>query len=129
MIYSKYNFETRGIGIISNDIILKDTFIGNYLSKSEMVSNESRAIYDGWVETNPLGRYINHNKNFNCKLKIEGDIIQLYTICDVNKWEELTINYLDIIPLINLPQNLVKKYQIKDYDYITEEIKIKNTLI
>lgn len=129
MIYSKYNFETRGIGIISNDIILKDTFIGNYLSKSEMVSNESRAIYDGWVETNPLGRYINHNKNFNCKLKIEGDIIQLYTICDVNKWEELTINYLDIIPLINLPENLVKKYQIKDYDYITEEIKIKNTLI
>ena len=129
MIYTKYNFETRGIGIVSKDVILKNTYIGNYFSKSEVITNESRAIYDGWVETNPLGRYLNHNRDFNCELKLNGDFIELHSLRDINKWEELTINYLTIIDLINLPSEIAKKYQIKDYDYITENIVVKTNIM
>jgi len=127
--YIKYNFKTRGVGIISSIPILKNQYIGNYLSKTELITNQSRALYDGWVETNPLGRYLNHNREFNCQLKLNGDVIKLYSLKDINKWEELTINYLDIVNLINLPDELIQKYQIKDYDYIIEKIEIKSNII
>ena len=127
--YIKYNFKTRGVGIISSIPILKNQYIGNYLSRNETITNESRAIYNGWIETNPLGRYLNHNKNSNCIVKLDGDFIKLYSKTDINKSEELTINYLDVIKLIELPENIIKKYQIQDYEYVTEIIQVKNSLI
>jgi hypothetical protein len=44
-------------------------------------------------------------------------------------WEELTINYLDMAHLIKLPENLIKKFEIKDFDYIAEIIKVETKLI
>lgn len=127
--YLKYNFKTRGVGLISSSFISKNKYIGNYLSRNETITNESRAIYNGWIETNPLGRYLNHNKNSNCIVKLDGDFIKLYSKTDINKSEELTINYLDVIKLIELPENIIKKYQIQDYEYVTEIIQVKNSLI
>ena len=120
--FAKYNFDSRGIGIISTQIIPKGTTIGNYFSKDEDITEEDRIIYNGWVETNPLGRYINHNRDNNCDLLLSGDTIKLVTNRDIRLHEELTVNYLHIIKAINLPDELVKKYDIKDFDYVDEII-------
>jgi hypothetical protein len=129
MIYTRYRFKTRGVGIISNTQIIKDTYIGNCASKFETITKESRIIYDGWIETTPLGRYMNHNRNPNCKVILDGDLIKVYSIINIEMWEELTINYLDMAHLLKLPENLVKKFGIIDFDYIPETIKIETKLI
>ena len=127
--FKRYKFNSRGVGIISSKLIPFNTFVGNYLTKSEPITIESRFIYNGWIETNPLGRYLNHNRISNCNLILNGDFIQIYTNREISVFEELTVNYMNIIDLIKLPQSLVERYSIIDYDYIEEEIIIKQDLI
>lgn len=127
--FKKYKFNSRGIGIISSKLIPFDTLIGFYFTKSEPITNESRFIYDGWVETNPLGRYLNHNINANCNLVHNNEAIQIFTNKEINPFEELTINYLDVIDLIKLPKSLIERYSIIDYEYVEEEVVIKQDLI
>lgn len=127
--FKKYKFNSRGIGIISSKLIPFNTLIGFYFTKTEPITIESRFIYDGWVETNPLGRYINHNRISNCKLIRNGDFIELYSNKEIGVFEELTINYLDVIKLIELPKSLIERYSIIDYDYVDEDVIIKQDLI
>ena len=109
--------------------ILKNTYIGNYLSKTEIITNQSRAIYDGWIETNPLGRYINHNPIPNCEVLLDGEFIKLYSIKDIKKHEELTIDYIEMSRVVGLPDFLIKKYSITNYSYIDEPILVNFSLI
>ena len=127
--YSLYKFKSRGIGIISNKNIASDTFMGYYFTKTHPITAESRFIYDGWVETNPLGRYINHNQFSNLRLVKTSDTIELYTNQFIPKNTELTIDYLEIVKLIKLPDSLVLSYEIFNYDYIEEEIIINKSII
>lgn len=122
MMFKKYNFQTRGIGLISTKEISKDMYIGDYFTKFEPITIESRFIYDGWIETNPLGRYLNHNRLPNCRLVLDGSIIRIFTNKDIKEFEEFTINYLDIIEIIKLPKFLIEKYSIIDYDYNEETV-------
>jgi hypothetical protein len=122
--FTKYNFESRGLGMIATTPISAKTQIGTYFTKGESVTEENRLIFDGWVESNPLGRYMNHNRNNNCDLYLSGDTINLVTNRDIRTHEELTVNYLHIIKAINLPEELVKKYDIRDFDYVEEIIDI-----
>ena len=122
--FTKYNFESRGLGIIATTDIPSQTHIGSYFTKDESVTEENRLIYDGWVETNPLGRYMNHNRDNNCDLYLSGDVIKLVTNRSVRLHQELTVNYLHIIKAMNLPDELVKKYDIRDFDYVEEIINI-----
>ncbi len=127
--FKTYKFNSRGIGIISSKIIPINTLIGNYFTKKEPITSESRLIYEGWIETNPLGRYLNHNRTPNCNLILNNDIIEIYTNREIYVFEELTVNYLDVIDIIKLPIRLKNKYGIYDFDYIEEEIVIKKDLI
>lgn len=127
--YSFYNFKNRGIGIISNIDIQKNTYIGEYLSKKEQLSPHSRLIYDGWIETNPLGRFLNHNIDCNLYFVKKENIIELYTLADIHKHTELTVDYTKIQNLINLPDSLVLEYHIFNFDYIEEEIIIQKNII
>jgi hypothetical protein len=127
--FKRYKFNSRGVGIISSKIIPRNTLVGNYFTKTEPITIQSRFIYDGWIETNPLGRYLNHNNIPNCDLVISGDTIEIYTNKEIPVFEELTVNYLKVIELINLPQSLIERYSIIDYDYIEEEVVIKQDLI
>lgn len=127
--YCLYNFKTRGIGVISNININADTLIGNYISKNEIISSQSRLIWDGWIETNPLGRYINHNSNSNLYCVKKNNIIQVYSKYEIDKDTELTVNYMEIIKLINLPHELAVSYKIIDFDYIEEKIVINKSII
>lgn len=127
--FKKHNFQTRGIGLISTKEIPKDVYIGNYFTKFEPITIESRFIYDGWIETNPLGRYLNHNRLPNCRLSLDGDTIKILTNNHIEESKELTVNYLEIIELIKLPQSLIERYSIIDYDYIEETISKKLNMI
>ena len=127
--FRKYNFKSRGVGIISSKLIPSNTFIGNYFTKTETITTESRLIYEGWVETNPLGRYLNHNRISNCNLILDNNVIKIYSNKDINQFEELTVNYLDVIKIIELPIRLTNKYGVYDFDYTDEEIIIKQDLI
>jgi hypothetical protein len=127
--FKRYKFNSRGIGIISSKIIPFNTLVGNYFTKSEPITIESRFIYNGWVETNPLGRYLNHNRNPNCNLILNKDSIEIYTNREISVFEELTINYMNVVDLIELPESLIDRYSIIDYDYIEEEIIIQKELI
>jgi len=129
MIYFRYRFNTRGVGIVSNTQIVKDTYIGNCASKFETITKENRIIYNGWIETNPLGRYINHNRTPNCKVILDGDTVKLYSINNIDMWEELTVNYLDFANVIEMPENFLEKFGIRDFDYIPETIKVETKLI
>ncbi len=127
--FKRYKFNSRGIGIISSKVIPFNTLVGNYFTKKEPITNESRLIYEGWIETNPLGRYLNHNRTPNCNLILNNDIIEIYTNREISVFEELTVNYLDVINIIELPIRLKNKYGIYDFDYIEEEVVIKQDLI
>ncbi len=127
--YSLYKFKTRGIGVISTIDIPNGTFIGNYLSKKEQLTSESRLIYDGWIETNPLGRYLNHNKNSNLRFLKKDDVVEIYSNQNILKNTELTVDYTQIIKLINLSDSLVLTYEIFNYDYIEEEIVTNKNII
>jgi hypothetical protein len=127
--FKRYKFNSRGIGIISSKVIPFNTLVGNYFTKKEPITNESRLIYEGWIETNPLGRYLNHNRTPNCNLILKNDTIQIYTNREISVFEELTVNYLDVINIIELPIRLKNKYGIYDFDYIEEEVVIKQDLI
>lgn len=127
--YSFYNFKSRGIGIITNTSIKKDTYVGIYFSKNQQISSDSRLIYNGWIETNPLGRFLNHNSNCNLYFVKKEYDIELYTKVDININTELTVDYTQIVKLINLPDSLILAYEIFNYEYIEEVITINKNII
>lgn len=127
--YCLYKFKSRGVGVVSTIDIPKDTFIGNYLSKDEIITSESRFIWDGWVETNPLGRYLNHNIDSNLFFVKNGRFIELYSKVKIKKNTELTVDYTQIVKMIGMPESLVLTYEIYNYDYTEEEIKINKNII
>lgn len=117
-----YNFKTRGLGVITTEALPKGFFIGSYMKKNINQSSNSRLIYNGWVETNPLGRYINHNRNPNTFIKEIGDSLNLISSQKLDAYSELTINYLDVAKILKIPQSRLKELGVDDYDYIEEEI-------
>ena len=127
--FKKHKFNSRGIGIVTTTEIVSDMYVGDYFTKFEPITFQSRLIYDGWVETNPLGRYLNHNKLSNCRLLLDGDVIRIFTNTKIQQFEELTINYFEVADLIKLPKTLIDKYSIIDYEYIEEPIINKSNLL
>lgn len=127
--YSLYNFKSRGTGVISTEVIPSNKLIGFYFTKNELVTSESRPIYDGWIETNPLGRYLNHNENPNLTLIKNENVIELYSNQIIPKHTELTVDYLNVVKLINLPESLILSYEIFNFDYIDEEIVVNKSII
>jgi hypothetical protein len=119
-----FKFKTRGHGIVAVDTLPKETFIGNYFEKDHKSNEIPRYIYDGWFETPFLGRYINHNKNSNCKLVLTNDSIKVVSKNIINKNEEITVNYFDIVTLINLPPDETERHGIQDFEYISEDIDL-----
>ena len=80
----KSNIE--GLGLFSLSAIEKGKKIG-----ITHIFNES--FENNYIRT-PLGGFINHSNNPNCKLKDEdGKYLTLYSICQINENEEITLKY------------------------------------
>lgn len=124
-----YNFKTRGLGVITTEEIPTGFFIGSYMRKYINQSSNSRLIYNGWVETNPLGRYINHNRSPNTFIKEVGDSLNLISKEKINGYSELTINYFDVAKTLKIPQNKLTELGVVDYDYVEEVVdKVVNLI-
>ena len=119
-----FKFKTRGLGVVATKNIPQGTLIGNYFEKDHKSSEIPRYIYDGWFETPFFGRYLNHNRNPNCLLNLNNDVIELISKKDIKRNEELTVNYFDIVNLINLPEYEIKKHGIIDFEYIEEIVDL-----
>lgn len=117
-----YNFKTRGIGVITTTSIPQDFFIGLYLKQNIPSTPICRLIHDGWVETNPLGRYINHNRKPNCYVELFDGEVKLFAKEKIDEFTELTIDYFTVVDLIKIPETVLKKLEVTDYDYIDETI-------
>lgn len=125
----KHQFKTRGIGLITTHPIQKNTYIGNYLEKNLPVTNETRVLINGWIETNPFGRYLNHNSNSNLYFILKEDKVELYSKYDIKEYTELTVSYVDFVKLVNIPESFKNKFNIIDFEYIEEDVKIKKQII
>ena len=124
-----FKFKTRGIGIITSEVIKKDECIGTYLENPPSTSEIVRHIYNGWFETPLLGRYVNHNINPNCKLTKTDNSLKLISKCNILENQEITINYFDVIDLLKIPSDIVLKHGIHNFSYIEENVMVTDKLI
>ena len=120
-------FKTRGIGVVTTAYIVKDTRIGIYLETTPKGTNIRRHIYNGWFETPLLGRYVNHSNTPNCTPLLLKSNILLNSICNILPNQEITINYFDIVSLINLPESELIRHGIKHFEYIEEKVDLFNS--
>ena len=116
-------FQTRGKGLITEDTIFPGTIIGTYLSKDLEPITEGRILYDGWIESIPIGRYVNHSRTPNSNVSLEGNNIYLISNNVIDYRDEITVNYLEVAELINLPKSEYSKYGIEDFNY-TPQINV-----
>jgi hypothetical protein len=111
------NIDTRGKGLVTEDTIFPGNPIGLYLSKNLTPIVEGRVLYDGWIESIPIGRYVNHSSIPNCNVSLNGKDIFLISNNVIDYNEEITVNYLEVAQLINLPESKYDEYGIEDFDY------------
>ena len=76
----------HGKGLFTSTPLKNDefVFVGIYKCNSSKLFNSSISHY---------GHFINHQKEPNCKIKLENGDYNVYSIRPINKNEELTIDY------------------------------------
>ena len=79
------NSKVHGLGLFALEKILKETNLGT--SHIFHVDFEN-----GYIRT-PLGGFVNHSEKPNCEVKTTTEGLDLVTLCDIKKGEELTLKY------------------------------------
>ena len=64
----------------------------NVYTKLGITHVRDNRFKDGYIRT-PLGGFFNHSNDPNCEAKVSGDLIELLTIKEICKGEELTVKY------------------------------------
>lgn len=116
-LFKVVEFKTRGKGLVTQDTIFPGTVIGLYLSKDLVPIVEGRVLYDGWIESLPIGRYVNHSRTPNSNVSLDGDNIYLVSNNVIDYNDEVTVNYLEVADLIGVTEDMYSKYGIEDFDY------------
>lgn len=119
----------RGKGLLASSNIIPETNIGFYLSKDLIPIVEGRVLYDGWIESIPIARYANHSSSPNSKVSLLGNNIFLISTKLIKENEEITVNYIEVAKLINLPLDQYDKYGIEDFDFEGSKLKVNPSLI
>lgn len=127
--YNFYKFTTRGVGIVSTVPIVGGTLVGEYYSKNIQITPNTRHVYDGWIETSPLGRFLNHSPQSNLRLILEKNAVKAYAVEDIAPEVELTVNYIEAANTINLPNSYRVKYNFYNFTYENENIFIQKAFI
>ena len=97
--------KNMGYGVFTNKSFESESIIGKVCVKGAIpYITVGRLIYDGWCETHPLGRYINHSSEPNCNVIHNDNIINLVSNTAIKQDDELTMNYFDIAKIVNLPK-------------------------
>ena len=80
--------DVEGVGLFTNEVIIDDIEIG-------ITHVKDIRFEDDYIRT-PLGGFINHSDNPNCKVEGKEIILNNYklkTIRDIQAGEELTLKY------------------------------------
>jgi hypothetical protein len=99
--YTIIKTKNKGFGVFINTNIVKDTKIGEYITKCE--NKNGRKLPNGYWEEE-LGRFCNHSSEPNCEIRLKNDIFYLYSICDIEQGDELVTNYSVIEKLLNVDE-------------------------
>ena len=79
--------KIEGNGLFASSNIPKDMDFG-----ISHVKDKSGKFHSNYIRT-PLGGFINHSKNSNCKLYECGDYLKMKTTKEIKSGEELTLTY------------------------------------
>jgi hypothetical protein len=90
---------TKGKSLFSNRSFKKGEEVGKYLSKTKTLNG--RQIDDLW-ETDVIGRYVNHSSKPNTKAIRKNGEVFLTAVRDINKDEEITLNYSSIEKMLGV---------------------------
>jgi hypothetical protein len=90
---------TKGKSLFSNRSFKKGEEVGKYLSKTKTLNG--RQIDNFW-ETDVIGRYANHSSKPNTKAIRKNGEVFLTAVRDINKDEEITLNYSSIEKMLGV---------------------------
>lgn len=113
--YSFYNHKDKGICLITNIKLNKGTILGPYLIKHGKLIKDCVEIIDGWVESYPLGRYLNHSTKPNLQFKYTEDTISVITSSEIEAGEELTVDYIEIKDILTIPDKIISLKEIAKF--------------
>ena len=89
----------KGMSLFSNRDVKKGEEVGKHLSKTKTLNG--RQIDNFW-ETDVIGRYANHSSKPNTKAIVRDGEVFLIAVRDINKDEEITINYSSIEKMLGV---------------------------
>ena len=105
----------KGTGVFTNRDYRQEELVGSYL---ENIPNKvGRQITDTLWESDTLGRFCNHSEKANTSLvKTESGFV-LYANRDIEKGDELTVNYYAVEFKLGIPRgsNVSRAFVSKDY--------------
>ena len=79
---------------ISNSLIHgRGVFTTDALKEGDIIGVSHVTYNRDWYQVVPIGLFYNHSSKPNCIIKTEDDINLLVTIQDIDKDEELTVDY------------------------------------
>ena len=81
------NSIIEGNGLFTSSAIPKDNVLG-----ITHIKNDSGDFHSNFIRT-PLGGFVNHSENPNCKLYECGDYLKMKTAKAIKEGEELTLSY------------------------------------
>jgi SET domain-containing protein len=81
------NSPIEGNGLFTSDDIHSEEELG-----ITHIKNDSGNFHSDYIRT-PLGGFVNHSENSNCKLYECGDYLKMKTTKDIKAGEELTLTY------------------------------------
>lgn len=116
----KNKFQSNRIGLKARTDIGKVTNLGKFLIKDLDKPVNSFSVWGDWMETDTLGRYLRHSFDSNTFTIMKDGDVYIYTKRNISANEELTVNYLEVAELINLPDEKREDFGIKDFDYETK---------
>ncbi len=120
MMYTIIKTKDKGFGVFVNNDIPKNTKIGEYITNYE--NKIGRKLPNGYWEEE-LGRFCNHSSEPNCEIRLTNNIFYLYSICDIEKGDELVTNYSVIEKLLNVEEgrfmdNFINGPKLKNFGHL-----------
>jgi SET domain-containing protein len=93
----------KGMSLFSNKDVKKGEEVGKLLSKTKTLNGRPIwQIEEKLWETDVIGRYINHSSKPNTKASVRDGEVFLIAVRDINKDEEITINYSSIEKMLGV---------------------------
>lgn len=128
MIFNFYYDEVKGVCIVTSLNIEKGTTIGTYLLKEGRLIKDCIELVDGWIETYPLGRYLNHSTNPNLEFNYLKDSVELVANRHIKANEELTVDYSEIKKALKIPNKILSYDSILSFKDRTIVIQDKSMI-